>query len=58
LGVKGSLDFSAAALEKAHVAVVPGAAFGCDSNVRLSFATSMEQIRKGLDRLEELLGKK
>lgn len=58
LGVKGSLEFSAVLLEKAHVAVVPGSAFGCDANVRLSFATSMEQIRKGLDRIEELLGKK
>lgn len=58
LGVKGSLAFSAALLEKAHVAVVPGEAFGCDDNVRLSFATSMEQIRKGVDRLEKLLGSK
>ncbi|MBI4580721.1 MAG: pyridoxal phosphate-dependent aminotransferase [Planctomycetes bacterium] len=58
LGVKGSLEFSAAVLEKVHVALVPGAAFGCDDNVRLSFATSMEQIRKGLDRLEQVLGKK
>lgn len=58
LGVKGSLAFSATLLEKAHVAVVPGQAFGCDDNVRLSFATSMEQIQKGLDRMEKLLGKK
>ncbi len=58
LGCKDSLDFSALVLEKAHVAVVPGSAFGCDANVRLSFATSMEQIQKGLDRLEGLLGKK
>ncbi len=58
LGVKGSLEFSAVLLDKAHVAVVPGSAFGCDDNVRLSFATSMEQIQKGLDRIEELLGKK
>ncbi|GMU22682.1 MAG: aminotransferase [Phycisphaerae bacterium] len=57
LGVKGSLDFSAKVLEKAHVALVPGEAFGMDSNVRLSFATSMDNIRKGLDRIEELLGK-
>ena len=56
LGVKGSLDFSAKALEQAHVAVVPGVAFGCDANVRLSFACSMEQIQKGLDRLEKMLG--
>ena len=56
LGVKGSLDFSAQVLEKAHVAVVPGVAVGCDANVRLSFACSMEQIQKGLDRLEKMLG--
>ena len=57
LGVQGSLEFTAKVLEEARVAVVPGIAFGCDENVRLSFATSMEQIRKGLDRLEHLLGK-
>jgi len=56
LGVRGSLEFAAKVLERAHVAVVPGEAFGCDENVRLSFATSMEQIDKGLDRLAELLG--
>lgn len=58
LGVKDSLSFSSVVLEKAKVAVVPGSAFGCDKNVRLSFATSMENIQKGLDRMEELLGKK
>lgn len=57
LGVKGSLEFSAKVLEQAHVALVPGEAFGLDTNVRLSFATSMDNIRKGLDRLENLLGK-
>ncbi len=55
LGVDNSLDFATKALEQAHVAVVPGSAFGADNNVRLSFATSMEQIDKGLDRLEKLL---
>jgi len=58
LGVKGSLDFSAKVLEEAHVAVVPGIAFGMDDNVRLSFASSMEQIKEGCDRLEKLLGSK
>jgi len=56
LGVSGSLEFSSKVLQEAHVAVVPGIAFGCDDNVRLSFATSMEQIDKGLDRLAKLLG--
>ncbi len=57
LGVKGSLDFSAKVLEEAKVALVPGIAFGSDEHVRLSFATGMEQIRKGLDRLAEFLSK-
>ncbi|MBT3278613.1 MAG: pyridoxal phosphate-dependent aminotransferase [Phycisphaerales bacterium] len=53
--VNGSLDFAKAALEAANVALVPGVAFGEDACVRLSFATSMEQIDKGIDRLAELL---
>lgn len=57
LGVNNSLDFSAKVLEQAHVALVPGVAFGLDNFVRLSFATSMEKIKEGLDRLEKLLGK-
>ena len=57
-GVKvgGSLDFANACLEAANVALVPGVAFGEDRCVRLSFATGLEQIDKGLDRLAELLG--
>ncbi len=39
-------------LGEARVAVVPGIAFGADDNARLSFATSMENIEKGLDRIE------
>ena len=39
-------------LEEAKVAVIPGEPFGNDSAVRLSFATSMKEINKGLDRLE------
>ena len=53
--IKGSLDFAKALLEQANVAVVPGLPFGCDDNVRLSFACSLEQITKGLDRLKEWL---
>lgn len=55
LGVSNSVEFSQVVLEKAHVAVVPGAAFGMDACVRFSFACSMEQIDKGLDRLAEFL---
>jgi aspartate aminotransferase len=55
LGVNGSVEFSAKVLEEAKVAVVPGIAFGSDEHVRLSFATSMDLIREGLDRLAKLL---
>ena len=53
--INGSMDFAAALLEQAEVALVPGLPFGCDANVRLSFACSLEQITKGLDRIEKWL---
>ena len=53
--IKDSMDFAKTLLEQANVALVPGKPFGCDANVRLSFACSPEQINKGLDRLEKWL---
>jgi aspartate aminotransferase len=53
--IQNSMDFASAILEQAGVAIVPGGPFGCDKNVRLSFATSTEQITKGLDRIEKWL---
>ncbi len=53
--ISSSMDFAKALLEQELVALVPGAPFGCDRNVRLSFACSMEQIDKGLDRIEKWL---
>ncbi len=53
--INGSADFAAALLEQANVALIPGVPFGCDNNVRLSFACSMEQINKGLERIEKWL---
>ncbi len=50
-----SVAFAGKMLEEANVAVVPGAAFGDDNCCRLSFATSMREIEKGLDRLEAFL---
>jgi len=44
-------------LDVAKVAVVPGVEFGADPFERLSFATSMENIKEGLDRIEEALKK-
>lgn len=55
VNINGSMNFSRALLEQAKVAVVPGLPFGCDKNVRLSFAASMEQIEEGLNRLEQWL---
>lgn len=55
--IQGSVDLSAYLLEEAHIATVPGAAFGEDACVRFSFATSQELIAKGMDRLEEGLAK-
>ena len=53
--INGSMDFAKALLEQANVALVPGLPFGCDNNVRLSFACSLKQITTGLDRLEKWL---
>jgi len=55
LGVKGSIEFCQRLLEEAKVACVPGIGFGCDENIRMSFATSMELIDKGVDRLKDFL---
>ena len=42
-------------LEEAHVAVVPGSAFGCPNCIRLSYAISEEEIRIAMDRIANLL---
>ncbi len=55
--IGSSLDFTGFLLDEAKVAVVPGDSFGADSNVRISFATSMENIVKGMDRIEEAVAK-
>jgi aspartate aminotransferase len=53
--ITDSTSFCAAALETVHVNLVQGSAFGAEGYVRLSFATSREQINRGLDRLGEFL---
>lgn len=55
--ITDAVSFSAALLEQSHVAVVPGNDSGFETHVRLSFATSMENIDKGLDRIAEFLKK-
>ena len=53
--INTSNDFATYLLEQANVAVVAGGAFGADNNIRLSYATSMERITTGMDRMEALL---
>ena len=50
-----STDFCARLLEQEKVAAVPGLAFGADDYLRISYATSMANIEKGLDRLEKFV---
>jgi aspartate aminotransferase len=51
----GSADVASFLLDEARVAVVPGADFGSDAHVRLSYATSAELIREGLSRMADAL---
>jgi aspartate aminotransferase len=55
--ITDAVAFAAALLEQNHVAVVPGNDSGFETHVRLSFATSMEQIDKGIDRIGDFLKK-
>ena len=49
--VAGSVEFCKFILKEAKVALVPGVAFGADNNIRLSFATTQENIRQGVERI-------
>lgn len=53
--IRDSLGFCAQLLEVAQVALVPGSGFGADNHVRLSYALSMEDIERGLDRIERAI---
>ncbi len=53
--IKNSADMTRYLLEEAKVAVVPGGEFGAEGYIRLSYATSMENIEKGLKRIKEAL---
>jgi aspartate aminotransferase len=50
-----SLEFCDKLLEAKQVAVIPGIAFGADDCIRISYATSMAMIKKGLERLDEFV---
>ena len=55
-GVNNDVEFSEWLLNKTGVAVVPGSAFGYEGAFRLSYATSMEQLEEGLNRIQGALG--
>jgi len=52
-----SLTFANRLLDEASVSLIPGVGFGRDDYVRISFATSLQQIEKGMDRIQEWLEK-
>jgi aspartate aminotransferase len=54
-GITSALQFSEKLLSEAHVAVVPGEAFGTSEHVRISYATSMKELERGLDRIERFI---
>lgn len=55
--IKNSLDFSRVLLDEEKVAVIPGAGFGLDEYIRLSYATSMDIIETGIDRIAVFINK-
>jgi len=56
-GINNTLQLSERLLNDAHVAVVPGEAFGTDKHVRISYATSMHELERGLARIHEFIVK-
>jgi aspartate aminotransferase len=57
-GISNSLQFAEKLLAEEFVAVVPGEAFGTNEHVRISYATSMGELKKGLDRLAKFVAAK
>ncbi|WP_053955254.1 pyridoxal phosphate-dependent aminotransferase [Inediibacterium massiliense] len=53
--INGSMDFAEYLLDTVNVAVVPGVAFGADEYIRLSYATSLENIQEGLKRIQQAI---
>jgi aspartate aminotransferase len=56
-GIEDTIQFAEQLLEDVRVAVVPGEAFGTKEHVRISYATSMQELERGLDRLHQFVSK-
>ncbi len=54
-GINNDLDFTEYLIEKAGVALIPGAAFGCPGHIRISIATSMENLENALERIKQAI---
>jgi aspartate aminotransferase len=54
-GIRTSLELSERLLAEARVAVVPGEAFGVDRHIRISYAASMQNLKRGLDRIHQFI---
>jgi len=54
-GISNSLEFAGKLLSEALVAVVPGEAFGTADHVRISYATSLRELERGLDRIDKFI---
>jgi aspartate aminotransferase len=54
-GIASSLEFAEKLLAEEHVAVVPGEAFGTSDHIRISYATSLKELERGLDRIERFI---
>ena len=54
-GIGSPLQFAEKLLAEQFVAVVPGEAFGSKNHIRISYATSMKELERGLDRLERFI---
>jgi aspartate aminotransferase len=55
LGIASTMQFAERLLSEAHVAVVPGEAFGTAHHVRISYAASMQELGRGLDRIHKFI---
>jgi aspartate aminotransferase len=56
-GIRDSLQLAERLLAESHVAVVPGEAFGTDHHLRISYAASMQELERGLDRIHQFVVK-
>src|SRR6185312_7621200 len=54
-GISSAFEFSEKLLTEAHVAVVPGEAFGTNEHIRISYATSIKELERGLDRIDQFV---